>query len=110
MKPIVLDDKFEESVQKYMNEFPEGSLNHLLAEFSPVPTSQILEDKFEYFYRPYNYICNVEKFINYDGEAIKGDSDPFKLYEEILSEEPYIDEFLRSKGMARSQSEPQRLM
>ena len=69
-----------------------------------------MEDKFEYFYRPYNYICNVEKFINYDGEAIKGDKDPFRLYEELLSEEPYIDEFLRSKGMARSQSEPQRLM
>ena len=62
----MLDTTFEDRLKSYMNRFAKGSLNHLLAQFTPVPCNEKLEDKFEFFYRPYNYTCNTAKFINYE--------------------------------------------
>ena len=107
-KPIYLDQSLlDERIKSYIAQFPEGSLNHMLAQFSPVPTNHRLEDKFEYFYRPYNYTCNVAKYINYEGEGVRGENNPYKLYQEILRENHFIEEFLIScNSHKRSYSEP----
>ena len=71
-----------------------------------MPATDTLEDKFEYFYRPYNYTCNTEKYINYEGEFDKGRPDPFQLYAELLEESSgdFLDEYLASVGVTRSRS------
>ena len=109
---IVLDNTYMNRVNQYLDSFPLGSLNHLLAQFSPVPMTEALEDKFEYFYRPYTYRCNTEKFISYEGEGTKGQPNPFQLYEELIEEEKeaYLDLYLDSCGTTRNKSNPQREM
>ena len=42
-KLILPDNKWEKIVNQYLNQFPEGSLKHLLAQFSPVPATEILD-------------------------------------------------------------------
>ena len=70
--------------------------------------TEALEDKFEYFYRPYTYRCNTEKFISYEGEGVKGQPNPFQLFDELVKEEKeyFLDEYLVSCGATRSQSHP----
>ena len=81
--------------------------------FFPVPPyDSHLEDKFEYFYRPYNYEANTKKYISYESENDPpGRINPFRVYQEILQEEEtnFIEIYLNSLGK-RSQSEPQREM
>ena len=50
--------------------------------FFPVPPfDSHLEDKFEYFYRPYNYEANTKKYISYEGEDDPpGRINPFRVY------------------------------
>ena len=68
-----------------------------------MPNSERLEDKFEYFYRPYNYLCNSQKYINFaENEKV----DPFARYRELISEEHFIDIYLKSHNIQRSKSEP----
>ena len=74
-----------------MKSFPEGSLAKLIAEFSPVPNAERLEDKFEFFYRPYNYTCNAQKYIDF-GEELK--ADPFLRYTELIENVHFLDEYL----------------
>ena len=61
-----------------------------------MPDREKLEDKFEYFYRPYNYACNTAKFISYEFET----ANPFKAYADLLKEENFIDEYLKSLCLA----------
>jgi hypothetical protein len=79
-----------------MSQFTECSVNHLLAQFSPVPNHNKLEDKFEYFYRPYNYACNTSKFISYEFAL----ANPFKAYVDLANEESFIEEYFKSLGMS----------
>ena len=57
--------------------------------FFPVPPyDSHLEDKFEYFYRPYNYEANTKKYISYESENDPpGRINPFRVYKELLHEE-----------------------
>ena len=78
-----------------MSQFTEGSINHMLAQFSPVPSQIRLEDKFEYFYRAFNYTCSTKKFISYDAAT----ENPFVAYVELLKEQDFKDEYLKSLGL-----------
>ena len=91
-------DMIEHQIAKFIRSFPEGSLGRILASFCPVPSTGKLEDKFEYFYRPYSYVCNTQKYITYEGVGSKGERDPYELYEELLKTEHFIDTYLRSRG------------
>ena len=105
---IQIDKTFDDRIQDFVNSFPDGSLSKQLAEYSPVPASEALEDKFEYFYRPYNYTCNSKKYISYEGNGPKGEHNPFELLKELDNETHFIDEYLNSCGVHnRSQSHPQ---
>ena len=55
----------------------------MLAEFSPIPNSESLEDKFEYFYRPYNYNINSTKYMIYAEEGYKH-PDPYRILDELI--------------------------
>ena len=59
-----------------------------------MPASDVLEDKFEYFYRPYNYTCNSKKYISYEGTGPKGEHNPFQLIDELENETHFLDEYL----------------
>ena len=110
-KPIQLDLTLEDRIRKFINSFPKQSLNHELAKFCPVPDNERLEDKFEFFYRPYNYPSNTRKYISYDEYGTgRLDSCPFKRYQEWLLENHFLDEYKQSMGLGRSRSEPQREM
>ena len=114
IQPILLDDnKLEAEILKYIANQHYDSLEAELATFFPVPPyDSHLEDKFEYFYRPYNYEANTKKYISYEGENDPpGRINPFRVYEELLHEHEthFIEIYLRSLGK-RSQSEPQREM
>ena len=37
------------------------------------PTPEINIKKFDYFYKPYNYVCNTKKFITYHDEQVLND-------------------------------------
>ena len=102
----MLDNKLNDRLRKYMDSFPDGSLGKILASFCPVPGSGKLEDKFEFFYRPYNYWCNTQKFISYQGEGRKGERDPYTLYNELLNSEHFIDTYLRSLSLKTRPKEP----
>ena len=69
-----------------------------------MPSNERAEDKFEFFYRPYNYICNLDKYISYDGYGAKGQTDPFKLYKELMEEEHYLDTYIKSVGLEKTRS------
>ena len=92
---IQLDNTFEDRVQAYMKKFTEGSINHMLAQFTPVPCHDRLEDKFEYFYKALDYTCNTSKFISYEATL----ENPFLAYVELLKEEHFIETYLKSLGL-----------
>ena len=94
-----------------MNRFQPDSVNRMLAEFSPVPNSESLEDKFEYFYRPYNYNINSTKFMIYADEGYKH-PDPYRILDELIEEdkEDFIPDYFKSLGINKSRSCPQREM
>ena len=73
------DDLMEEQIKKFIEHQPEGP-RRILANWSPVPSFGKPEDMFEFFYRPYSYEINTQKFITYDGEGRNGERDPIELY------------------------------
>ena len=108
-KPILLH--YDEQIKAYVNSFPQGSTAFQIAEYCPVPSTSKIEDKFEYFYRPYSYTCNTQKFISYNNgpAGLNTERNPYALYRELIYSENFIDEFLRSVG-ARNALSPQRQM
>ena len=101
----MLGQHFRDLVNAYINSFPKASIGHDLASFSPVPNIG-KENKFEYFYHPYNYLCNTAKFITYGDEVVPSARDPNFLYQELLNYRDFIDEFLASHGKTRRRIDP----
>ena len=101
-KQIELDDGYNKRVKEFKTKFPRGSLERLMANWAPVPTNKQMEDRYEFYYRPYNYACNINKYLTFDHVT----ENPFKAFAELEKEETEIEKFLRSKGKQRSGSEP----
>lgn len=72
-----------------------------------MPSNEKLEEKFEYFYRPYNYKANTQKYITYSGVGKRGERDPYMLLDELIHTEHFIDTFLKSMGKSARKVEPQ---
>ena len=58
-----------------------------MAEFHPTPMRRsVLDTKFTYFYKPYNYIANTQKFMKFQEEPTP----------EILEEHKALEPIRRS--------------
>ena len=55
-----------------------------MAEFHPTPMRKsVLDNKFTYFYKPYNYLVNTQKFMKFQEE----------ITQEILEEHKALEPF-----------------
>ena len=44
-------------------------MKYLEARMCPIPSAKV-EEKFQYFYRPYNYAVNTEKYMTFEGSDV----------------------------------------